>query len=54
MITAIAIDDEPLALDIIDSFCRRDGDISLTVYSDPVVGMEAVHRRRRHCRKALS
>ena len=44
MITAIAIDDEPLALDIINSFCRRDGDISLTVYSDPVVGMEAVHR----------
>lgn len=44
MIAAIAIDDEPLALDIIERFCQRDGDVSLAVYSDPVLGLEAVRR----------
>lgn len=44
MIRSIAIDDEPLALDIIASFCRRAGDVALTVYSDPVVGLEAVRK----------
>lgn len=44
MIRSIAIDDEPLALDIIASFCRRAGDVALTAYSDPVVGLEAVRK----------
>ena len=40
------IDDEPLALDIIARFCRRSGNISLTVFSDPVLGLEAVRKER--------
>ncbi len=46
MLHAIAIDDEPLALDIIARFCRRSGNISLTVFSDPVLGLEAVRKER--------
>lgn len=45
-IDAVAIDDEPLALSIIEQFCGRAGDVSLSVYSDPVLGLEAVRRDR--------
>ncbi|MFI3248726.1 MAG: LytTR family DNA-binding domain-containing protein [Rikenellaceae bacterium] len=38
----IAIDDEPMALKIISQYCSRFGDIELTTYSDPIVGMEQV------------
>ncbi len=41
-IRCIAIDDEPLALDIIDKFCKRSGDIELTVFSDPAEGLAAI------------
>ena len=41
-IHCIAIDDEPLALDVIAKFCERLGNIHLDVYSDPVAGMEAI------------
>lgn len=34
-IRCIAIDDEPLALEIIKKFCERAGDIELQTYSDP-------------------
>lgn len=38
----IAIDDEPVALSIISQFCKRIGDIELSVYSDPVIGINRV------------
>lgn len=46
MIKAIAIDDEPVALSIMENFCSRDGGVSLSAYSDPVVGMDAVYREK--------
>ncbi len=41
-IRCIAIDDEPLALNVISKFCERLGGISLEVYSDPEAGLEAI------------
>lgn len=41
-IKCAAIDDEPLALDIIEKFCQRIGNIELRKFSDPVKGLEAV------------
>lgn len=38
----IAIDDEPMALNIISQYCKRFGDIELATYSDPIVGIEQV------------
>ena len=38
----IAIDDEPVALSIISQFCKRIGNIELSVYSDPVIGINRV------------
>lgn len=38
----IAIDDEPVALSIISQFCKRMGDIELSVYSDPMIGIKRV------------
>lgn len=38
----IAIDDEPIALSIIQEFCHRLGDIQLQTFTDPVEGMVAV------------
>ena len=43
-IKCIAIDDEPLALDVIKRFCERIGGLELMTFSDPVVGLEAVRR----------
>lgn len=40
----IAIDDEPIALDILLQYSRRLGDMELRVYSDPVIGMAEVKR----------
>ncbi len=42
IIKCIAIDDEPLALDVIKKFCERLGGIELTTYSDPIKGFEAI------------
>lgn len=42
MIKCIAIDDEPIALSIIQEYCRKYGDIDLETYTSPVVGMERV------------
>lgn len=42
----IAIDDEPLALDVIDKFCRRIGGVTLDTYSDPEEGMAAIRRQK--------
>ena len=41
-ITCIAIDDEPMALLIIEQFCRRKGSISLTTYSEPSTGVRQI------------
>lgn len=41
---AIAIDDEPLALGIIEAFCRRIGDIEVQTFSNPLEGIEQVQQ----------
>lgn len=45
-IKCVAIDDEPLALDIIEKFCQRIGNIELKRFSDPRLGLEAIQRNR--------
>lgn len=40
----IAIDDEPVALSVLARYCERMGDMELTCYSDPVIGMREVER----------
>lgn len=44
LIKCVAIDDEPLALDIIEKFCQRIGNIELKRFSDPRLGLEAIQR----------
>ncbi|MGN0206560.1 MAG: LytR/AlgR family response regulator transcription factor [Muribaculaceae bacterium] len=39
----IAIDDEPIALSIIDRYCRQRGGIELETYSSPRLGMQRIH-----------
>lgn len=45
-ITCIAIDDEPMALLVIEQFCRRKGGIELATFSEPHVGLEEIRRRK--------
>lgn len=40
----IAIDDEPMALLVIEQFCRRKGGIELVTYSEPKLGLEQIQR----------
>ncbi len=40
----IAIDDEPLALAIIEQYCSRRGGITLETYSDPLRGVERIEQ----------
>ena len=42
----IAIDDEPVALSIIEQFCKRCGDLEVTSYTDPITGLEKVKSSR--------
>lgn len=42
IIKCVAIDDEPLALDVIAKFCERRGGIELMTFSDPGEGLAAV------------
>lgn len=42
----IAIDDEPMALLVIEQFCRRRGGMELLTFSEPRVGLEAICRRK--------
>lgn len=44
IIRCVAIDDEPLALDVISKFCKRRGGIELSTFSDPQLGLEAIIR----------
>ncbi|MDE6628183.1 MAG: LytTR family DNA-binding domain-containing protein [Muribaculaceae bacterium] len=45
-VKCIAIDDEPLALNVIEKFCERMGGVELLTFSDPAEGLEAVMRTR--------
>lgn len=38
----MAIDDEPIALRVIEEYCRQYGDIELKCFTSPVAGMECV------------
>ncbi|MDE6323823.1 MAG: LytTR family DNA-binding domain-containing protein [Paramuribaculum sp.] len=42
MIRCVAIDDEPIALSIINEYCQRYGDIQLDSFSSPVEGMRHI------------
>lgn len=42
MIRCIAIDDEPIALSIIERYCERRGGITLETYSSPRLGMQRI------------
>lgn len=47
-IKCIAIDDEPMALEIISSFCQRHGDMEVKTFTNPVAGMEQVKKLKPH------
>ncbi len=42
MIRCVAIDDEPLALTIIEQYCKRRGGVDLALYSNPMEGFDVV------------
>ncbi|MDE6227529.1 MAG: LytTR family DNA-binding domain-containing protein [Muribaculaceae bacterium] len=42
MIKCVAIDDEPIALSIIQEYCRRYGEIDLKCFTSPIEGMSCV------------
>lgn len=42
MIKCIAIDDEPIALSIIQEYCKRYGNVDLETFTSPIAGMERV------------
>ncbi|MBD5236912.1 MAG: response regulator transcription factor [Bacteroidales bacterium] len=43
MIKCVAIDDEPIALSIIEEYCKRFGNIELKCFTSPVEGMECIN-----------
>ena len=43
MLKCVAIDDEPIALSIIEEYCRRHGGVELSTFTSPVEGMEFVY-----------
>lgn len=45
-IECIAIDDEPMALLVIEQFCRRKGGMKLLTYSEPHAGLEEIRRSK--------
>ena len=40
----VAIDDEPMALEVIKNYCRRMDDMELDTFTNPLVGIEHVKR----------
>lgn len=46
MINCVAIDDEPIALSILEEYCSRIGDVVLKSFSSPVAGMEYIQQNR--------
>lgn len=45
-IRCVAIDDEPLALDIIEKFCHRIGNTDLQKFNNPVEGLDYVRQHK--------
>lgn len=46
MISCIAIDDEPIALSILERFCQRHGGIEIATFTSPREGMVAINLRK--------
>ena len=46
MIKCVAIDDEPIALSILQEYCRKYGEIELKCFTSPIEGMECVESFR--------
>lgn len=44
----VAIDDEPMALEVIKNYCQRMDDMELTTFTNPLVGIEHVKRTHPH------
>lgn len=44
LLKCIAIDDEPMALLVIEQFCRRKGGLELTTFSEPHIGLKEIRR----------
>ncbi len=42
----VAIDDEPMALEVIKNFCKRMDDMELDTFTNPLLGIEHVKRTR--------
>lgn len=45
-IACIAIDDEPIALSIIEQFCQRHGGLELRTFSEPQAGLDEIRRSK--------
>lgn len=43
MIHCVAIDDEPIALSILNEYCGRIGDVELKCFTSPVAGLEYIN-----------
>ena len=46
IVKCIAIDDEPLALEVLEKFCNRIEGIELNTYTDPEAGIEAIRQQQ--------
>lgn len=46
IVHCVAIDDEPLALEVIEKFCQRLGGIELKTFSNPAEGLEEINRNK--------
>ena len=44
IVRCVAIDDEPLALDVIQKFCQRMGQVELKTSTDPLEGLEMIRQ----------
>lgn len=42
MINCVAIDDEPIALSILEEYCSRIGEVSIKSFTSPIDGMECI------------
>lgn len=46
MIKCVAIDDEPIALSIIQEYCNRYGDVELKCFTSPIAGLDYIKLNR--------
>lgn len=44
VLKCVAIDDEPMALLVIEQFCKRKGGMELTTFSEPHIGLKEIRR----------